>query len=276
MTEIDNTMAEPPGGGNQGRAIPPIRVKDDDVSRTRALPLDGVAADFLRGDGWHTVSAEGGRQLETSGLTTHRGALHPDEYVDYFGLREQVEADLGFTYADVSAAYSQGRPTAEQRQLREKIDARLLALSRAGGNMLDLARAFGWPVEAADSKGGARSKTMERALARAREVEVVQIVRNPALVHDRACFVCEAKAKRRKRKSPDTPAHLRGTVDLCDDCYARGFEHRKGNPAYWGFRDDRTPLPWPKRKPKPEQLFPADWPSDKSYRDFVEGERAVA
>jgi hypothetical protein len=112
----------------------------------------------------------------------------------------------------------------------QKLAGRAPVLMRAqedGTNLVHLAEA----LELSE-------KTIDRAIRRAEDVEVVPIVRRPAVVSDRQCFSCGGDGARpRKRKSPDTPAHLRGTVDLCGDCYARGFEHRKGNPAYWRFRD---------------------------------------
>lgn len=259
---IQDILAEQPGGDNGGRVNEPVRVKDDDVSATRGTPLDGVTADFLRGDGWQTASAEGGRQLEQSGLTTHRGVLHPDEYVDFFELREQVEADFGFTYAEVSAAYKQGRPTAEQRQLREKIDARLLALSRAGGNMDQLGKALGLP-----------ERTLDSALARAREIDVQPMVPHGTVKSTFACFKCGEPGTKRKRRFSDSPAQWVGTVVLCDEHYAAGFVTKPGNPAYWEHRDARMPLRGQGLTPSPKvtQTFPADYPDDESYRRFTEG-----
>lgn len=182
-------------------------------------------------DGYGIVSLDRGTGLGTAygtsdaGMVAHRGVLHPDDYVDTLALREAVLAELGVTYADLAEAYKMGRPTAEQRESRESIDAQFLALSRAGTNIPALAEA----LELSE-------KTIDRAIRRAEAVEVVPVVRNPAVTTARPCFVCERPGRPRKRKSPDTPAHLRGSVVLCDDHYARGFEHRKGNPAYWAFR----------------------------------------
>jgi hypothetical protein len=178
--------------------------------------------------------ARGGREAAALGMTAHRGVLHPDEYVDFFTLREQVEEALGFTYAEVSAAYSDGRPTAEQRQQREKIDARMLALSRAGGNMAEFAKAV-----------GISEKTVDRALARAREHEIVPMFKNPAVPSRLVCFKCgEPGATRRVRSHSHCPAYRlperayrKSTVNLCDPCYAQGFQARKGSRAYWEFRD---------------------------------------
>ena len=141
------------------------------------------------------------------GLVAHRGVLHPSEYVDFFALREQVEEELGFTYAAIAAVYKQGPKSAEQRQQREQIDARLLALSRAGGSLISLAEAI-----------GLNEKTIDRALVRAKAVEVVPQVKNPARRSTLVCFKCGEKgAKARKRRHSDSPAGEVGTILLCDD-----------------------------------------------------------
>jgi hypothetical protein len=145
------------------------------VARTdaglRAIPgLDDEEIDFLFTGGWHVVDIKNNED-ERGGLTTHRGVLHPDEYIDPDALQALVEDNLGFTYAEIAAAYDiTGRPTAVQTEKRRQIDAALLGLSRSGGNLLELAKALGWPIEEADARGGERSKKMERALARAERV----------------------------------------------------------------------------------------------------------
>jgi DNA-binding transcriptional ArsR family regulator len=140
------------------------------------------------------------------GLVAHRGVLQEGEYVDYFELRAQVEAELGFTYAAIAAAYKGGRPTAEQRQQREKIDARLLALSREGGNMDKLAEAI-----------GLGPATIDRALARAKDVEVVPQMKNAVVRSTLVCFICgEPGATARKRRQSESPANEVGTINLCD------------------------------------------------------------
>lgn len=152
------------------------------------------------------------------GMTAHRGVLHPDEYVDPATLRAAAEESLGFTYAEVSAAYKNGRPAADQRQLREKIDARLLALSRAGGRMVTMASVF-----------GLNEKTIDRALVRARDTEISPVVKAPAVTHRLPCFKCGEDAKPRKRRFSQSPKAEVGTVNLCDDHYAAGFIMVKQN-----------------------------------------------
>jgi hypothetical protein len=132
-------------------------------SRTGFAP---EAVDFLRMGGWSVVSSRGGNY--EGGVTAHRGVLHPDEYVDRIELRVLVEQELGLTFEEIQSVYRQGPLSDEQRALRDRIDARLLEVSNAGGNMLLLAKEIGWAVEGATPTGGERCKTMERAVERAR------------------------------------------------------------------------------------------------------------
>lgn len=108
-----------------------------------------------------------------AGMTAHRGALQAGEYVDPAVLQGMVERELGFTYEQVRSVYRQGPLSAEQRELRGAIDARLLALSRAGGDMTALARALGFQVKTERIKGDSSCWTMEQALNRARAAEPV-------------------------------------------------------------------------------------------------------
>jgi hypothetical protein len=154
-SDIREIMEEAPGGPNHGRAAsnnPEGEGRWVDLSESAAQ-----AAEFMRDGGFIVGSMEGGAQQERAGITSHRGVLRGDEYVDGFRLRDLVEENLGFSYAEISAVYRPGRLTADQRELRARIDARLLALSRAGGNMDALARVLRWDP-----------KTMDGALARAR------------------------------------------------------------------------------------------------------------
>lgn len=123
--------------------------------------LDAGQRDALFGGGWHVVYAKRGAE---DGLTSHRGVLHPDEYVDMSVLRALVEAELGFSYEQVRSVYRQGPLSARQRELRGRIDARVLALSHAGANLALLGRLLGFPV-----KDNGNCRAMENALARARK-----------------------------------------------------------------------------------------------------------
>jgi hypothetical protein len=118
------------------------------------------AREFMRStDGWRVVSGKDGGWIDRCGMVAHRGVLHRDEYVDEMRLLVAVERQLGFMLIDVWEAYCQGRKSAAQRAQRDRIDARLLEIADAGGNMELLARIL--EVD---------RKTIGRALARARQV----------------------------------------------------------------------------------------------------------
>lgn len=158
--DIAAIMAEPPGGANHGRIA---TIDPEDEGRwIDASP----EAEWMRDDqGFGIVETSRGSDgrgttygAHDAGMTTHRGVLHPDEYVDSSTLRLMIEKRLGFTYEEITSVYRQGPLAPESRQLRDKIDARMLALSRAGANMTVLADGLGIPV-----------RTIENAVRRARE-----------------------------------------------------------------------------------------------------------
>jgi hypothetical protein len=138
-----------------------VRLKEGSPGSTgRAEGRRGVSAtaaphvrDWLAAGGWH-VASHG-----SCGLTAHRGVLHPDEYVDEWRVYKEAERRFGFKLAEVWEVYCQGRKSAAQLALRALIDARLLDIAEAGGNLTALARIF--EVD---------TKTFGRALARARQV----------------------------------------------------------------------------------------------------------
>lgn len=143
---------------------------DDDVEDEH----EQQAHQFLVDGGWSSVDVTRGRAglpgaaggARDAGMSSHRGVLHPDEHVDADALRSAVEDELGFTYADVHAVYRQGKKSDAQLELRARIDARLLELARAGGNLTLLGRALGFPV-----KDNGNVRALENALARARQKE---------------------------------------------------------------------------------------------------------
>lgn len=176
-TELRELMEEPPGGPNHGRQARVLSPEDPGLDRGRALGvLSAQARDFRWAGGWAAVDStrgsEGRRTLGAgdAGMSAHRGVLAGDEYIDSDALSAMVERELGFTIEQVRSVYRLGPKTTEQRELRGQIDARLLALSRSGGSMLELARVFGWALTSAG--GGDRCKTMERAVARAKAAEL--------------------------------------------------------------------------------------------------------
>lgn len=175
--------------------------------------------EFAEGGFTVLVPSRGGREADDLGMTSHRGPLVGDEYVDTNALRTAVEESLGFTYAEVSAVYRQGPLASEQRQLRDRIDSRLLALSRSGGSMRILADSL-----------DLGEKTIDRALTRARAVEVTPIVKNPAVKTTLVSFMTgEPGARPRRRRHKGCPSHMLPETDrrtsyinLTDAEYARG------------------------------------------------------
>jgi hypothetical protein len=149
------------GGDRRGQLADDALPIGDEHGETEDRELEERG--FLLDGGWHavTVTEGGGR---SGGMTSHRGVLQGHEHVDSDALRALVENELGFTYDQVHAVYRQGPLSPERRWLRGRIDARLLELARAGGNVALLGSALGFPVKA---NGNVRA--MENALARARE-----------------------------------------------------------------------------------------------------------
>ena len=164
--EIRELMEEPAGGHNHGRTAVDDPHLDERATRFIGLGVeDGQERDVLNGGGWTLIPGVGGAR-QAAGMTAHRGVLHPHEYVDNDVLRAKVEEAFGFTVEEVRSVYRQGRLTPEQGELRSRIDARLLALSRAGANMLALARVFGLPIKPA--RHGGNCRVLDNALTRAR------------------------------------------------------------------------------------------------------------
>jgi hypothetical protein len=158
-------MEEPAGGPNHGR-----RKAADVGAITAHEPLgadEHQAAEFMRSGGWTIVHAKDGSRAGVSSHGVNQfTVVHPDEHVDHEALRPMVEQELGFSYEQVRSVYRQGRKSATQRELRARIDARLLALSRSGANLALLGGLLGFKVEA-DS----HCEPLDNALARARAAE---------------------------------------------------------------------------------------------------------
>lgn len=200
--DFEALMSEAPDGNDYARGRVEAELYEEDGSHA----------------GFHLVGQ--GVPFEDGGMVAHRGPVHPDEYIDQDVLRDAAEAALGFTSEEVSSAYPRGgRLSPELRQLRDRIDTRLLALSHAGG-LPKLAEIF-----------GLNEKTLDRALARARDRLLDPIVKNPAVTHPRMCFIegtMDAKPRRRQRQG--CPAHMMpmpqyrdGTINLSDRAYYRGL-----------------------------------------------------
>lgn len=160
----DDGPSDAPGSDTVQYKTPHERGTDEEEQETavsrRALEERG----FLIDGSWRVVSVKGGNQA--GGVTSHRGVLRGDEYIDHEKLVALVERELGYTFDDVHAVYRKGRLTDTQRELRGQIDARLLALSLSGANMALLARVLGFVVAP-----NGNCKAVDRALARARGLE---------------------------------------------------------------------------------------------------------
>lgn len=156
-------MQEAPGGANHGRSATASR--DPETERHVSLGVDDAQAhEFLTDGGWSIGTVKDGSR---AGINAHRGVLRGDEHIDVDAVMGAVEDELGFTIDEIHSVYRQGRMTDSQRELRGRIDARLLALSRSGANMAALARLLGFAYD----EPSERFKTMERALTRARTQE---------------------------------------------------------------------------------------------------------
>jgi hypothetical protein len=166
------------------------------------------------------------RDETSAGMVAHRGVLHPDEFVDTVELGTLVEETIGFSLIDIRDAYRQGPKTAAVRERRERIDARLLALSRSGGSLATMAALL-----------GLNEKTIDRALVRARDRDVQPMVKTGVVATNRVCFIeATPDATPRRRRFSQSPKQVVGTVDLSDRAYARGFETEPGSADYWYFR----------------------------------------
>ena len=233
--EYEDLMQEPPFGPNHGRS-------------DGAVPLgqrEQQAREMLGVEGFTVVGPD--VPFERGGVTGQR-AGNPNPFtsdldVDEDVLRGVVEETLGFTVEEINAVYPKtaGGLTATQRALRANIDARLLAVSRSGGNMLLLARVLGWTINTVNDKS--TCSMMYRALRRARQEHVEPQVKNPAVRSKYACFVCGEAARPRKRRHKTCPQSVMplpvyrdNTISLCDSHYAQGFDTRPGSPAYWASR----------------------------------------
>lgn len=156
-------MQEPAGGGGHGR-----RLSDKPEVEGRHLPLAVAGwqgAEFMRASGWLVVHTETAHHASAAGARSHAAnqhtVLHPDEYVDDDLVVALVEDELGFTVEQIHSVYcTGGRIPSARIALRDAIDARLLDVLRAGGNLAELGRRL-----------GLEHKAVERAVARAKSKE---------------------------------------------------------------------------------------------------------
>lgn len=103
---------------------------------------DPAETSWLADGGWTVASPKTEGSGRDGGLTAHRGVLFPGEFVDRLSLRDAVLERLGFTLEQVNSVYKQGRKSDDQRQLRDKIDESLLALSRDGATVSKISEAL--------------------------------------------------------------------------------------------------------------------------------------
>jgi hypothetical protein len=96
-------------------------------------------------------------------MTSSRSTENGSPYIDNERIKALVEEKLGFSLEQIETAYATGRPSAERLLIRDRVDARLLEIANAGGNMLALARVFGWGIV-----GDGECRAMAGALRRAR------------------------------------------------------------------------------------------------------------
>ena len=130
-------------------------------ARLRRARSSIEAEDALLGPGVHIVSPNG---TDRCGLVAHRGVLHHWEWYDRKAVLRTVEQELGFTSAEMHSVYRQGRLSGDQRLLRAKIDARLVALAQAGGNMSLLGSLLGFGPTG-------NNKAFKNALRRGRQLK---------------------------------------------------------------------------------------------------------
>lgn len=148
---------------------PETDASEDDWAAIMAEPPEGFnspsdTSEFLANGGWHAVSIKDSGE-EGGGLTSHRGAVSEEEFVDPEVMRFSIEARLGFTVEEVHSVYRQGPLSPEQRALRDRIDLRIYEVWHEGGNMVLLGRALGLAIREREND----CQALKGAVARARE-----------------------------------------------------------------------------------------------------------
>lgn len=123
--------------------------------------ISSVERDFLAQDCWGVAWV--GSEHFNGGLVAHRGVLQDGEYVDEKLLLRRTEVRFGYTADQVRSVFRQGPLSADQRELRNRIDARLLLLRNAGANMAMLGRVLGLEI-----KPNGSCHAIDGALKRAR------------------------------------------------------------------------------------------------------------
>lgn len=174
----ETIMQEAPGGSNHGRAAvdgsgydPFAPDAPGRVTMERGLDLGRpVELDWLYSNGFSIVDTSAGSTsgrvhgARDAGMSAHRGVLHPDEYVNHEAVLRDLERHLGYTVDQVRSVYTRlgGPIPTDQRQLRDQIDSRMLALSRSGANMTLLRQLLGI-TEVAIWRAVSRARGKEQA-----------------------------------------------------------------------------------------------------------------
>lgn len=150
MSEYENLealMSEPPGGYNHGA-------------------LDGNSLDTndhqqydLRFTGTFGIVG-----MNEGGTKGNRDILAPNEYVDWDELKSMAEKELGVEPGEIERLYSAKKLKAHLLPRRAEVDAKILHVYTAGGNMYQFALAIGM-----------NTRTLTRALNRAKQAYWAEI-----------------------------------------------------------------------------------------------------
>lgn len=171
--EIAALMQESPVADNHGRKFPEVRLAEDGtyISHGRR-PAQSLSAETNEASqALHDLGSLAVAPGDETyfGMVAHRGVLTEDEAanLDWQNVERRVEALLECTFEELATAYGAGRPDADRLARRGEIDAKLLEIQEAGGNMHQLAVVLGWPVRTTPT--GVECQKMAKALARARQ-----------------------------------------------------------------------------------------------------------
>lgn len=107
-----------------------VRIHLGNNSAHQYAASDGASIDYR-----HSGSARSGK--------SHRGVLHPSEYVDTEEMQRQLEAEFGYTLTEVREAFAPGPLPARLRERRDHLDQVMRQIKESGGNMTQLARYLG-------------------------------------------------------------------------------------------------------------------------------------
>lgn len=160
---LADVMEEVPGGRNHGWRVAELSGSDDSEGGHGSGRIPRKSLDLVEQESDGAVRLIHPDDLHYSGLVTHRGILHPEEYVDLGKVGADVEDRMGYTLLEIHEVYGAGRPTPERMKRRSEIDYELLGIQEKGGNMSLLAMVLGWPV-----RPHGECRKMAKALARAR------------------------------------------------------------------------------------------------------------